>query len=140
MDNRIFNVNGSGKKKLLLALSLLMDDWAIATISHFSISKEKGFILHSWKTENTRPFLNLMGDPQPLDLPDLVDVLDKWLKSPEALETKMEGWDEDIDCDGSTELGWRVYVEDWGHIKNSEHTIDHSTIAAIKPVYLWYGK
>ena len=41
----------------------------------------------------------------------------------------------DVDIDGSTSKGWRVFVEDWGHVDNH-----HTAICCISPSYLWHGK
>lgn len=39
------------------------------------------------------------------------------------------------------ELGWRLYVDKWGHVEEENGmTIDHYSIAAFKPAYCWYGK
>lgn len=44
-------------------------------------------------------------------------------------------WDKVIDMDGTIGIGWRVFCNDWGHVRD-----DHSGICAIKPAALWYGK
>jgi len=49
-------------------------------------------------------------------------------------------WEDNVDHDGSNEKGFRIYKEDWGCVNVDKYGIDHYTIAAIKPVYCWYGK
>ena len=62
-------------------------------------------------------------------------MVQAWLASDEAKQTVKEGWDRDLDHDGSNGPGWRVYCEDWGHVATYS-----AAICAVKPVWLWYGK
>jgi hypothetical protein len=64
-------------------------------------------------------------------------LVDNWLHgefAKEVLKTA-DGWDANMDHDGSNSVGWRVYVDDWGHVANN-----HYAICAIKPAYMWHGK
>jgi hypothetical protein len=63
----------------------------------------------------------------------------EWLNTDHAKGVQLEGWDEDADHDGSNDRGWRLYTEDWGHVYQSS-SLNHYTIAAFKPAFLWYGK
>jgi len=75
----------------------------------------------------------------PLDI--LTFALWNWLENFNEIEKmKFKRWEDNADHDGSNEIGFRIYTEEWGHIKINKHSIDHYTIGAIKPVYLWYGK
>jgi len=71
----------------------------------------------------------------PLSIDTACEIVYQWLKSDEAKTITLTGWDENADHDGSNALGWRVYVEDWGHIGS-----DWGAYCAIKPAYMWYGK
>lgn len=72
--------------------------------------------------------------PIPISPAQAAEMAFQWLESKEAKEVPMEGWDANADHDGSNEIGWRVYTEDWGHVEGDWNCI------AIKPAYLWYGK
>lgn len=145
MDNRQFNINGRTKKQLTLAVKCLLlseyDDEH--TVKGWYFSKKRGFVLCSWASShsNYREFTNRLGEPEEVGAEELVEILWKWLESDEASTVELDGWDIDMDHDGSNGFGWRLYVNEWGHVNNDdEHTIDHSSIAAFKKVYLWYGK
>ena len=131
MNNRIFNVNGTGDDLLLKTLELaLMQEWGKPkTLDAWKIDKEKGLILYWHTVENTNPF------PSPLNAQQLLPVVSGFLASEEAKQIICNKWDADCQHDGSNSLGWRVYCEDWGHIGR-----DHYAFIAIKPAYMWYGK
>lgn len=42
---------------------------------------------------------------------------------------------DDMDCDGSTDKGWRVWNEKWGRVNGS-----HYGVFAISPEWVYYGK
>lgn len=145
MDNRQFNINGRTKKQLNLALKcLLFNEYdEEKTVSGWYFNPNKGFVLTWWVGENyiATPFTDRMGKPKPVNVEDLTEILWEWLTTDEAKTVEMSGWDEDADHDGSNELGWRLYMEDWGHVNmGGSHSLDHYSIAAFKPAYLWYGK
>jgi hypothetical protein len=147
MDTRIFDVNGKTKDQLKLAVQLLLlDEYGDKQkVSGWYFTKEKGFIL-TWvigetSRHNPTPFTNRMGQPEDIKEDELTDLLWEWLSSDQAKEVEQDGWDKDLDdSDVSTSDGWRLYTEEWGHVKESEYTIDHYSLAAFKKVYLWYGK
>lgn len=58
-----------------------------------------------------------------------------WLQTTEAKEIPHDGLDRDHQHDGHNTLGWRAYVEDWGHVDGQ-----YGSIVCIKPAYLWHGK
>lgn len=131
MDNKIFNVNGETKELLLSALTLLFEQGGRNTnVKAWSISPEKGFILHQYTNEKATPF------PISINAKTACDIVWEWLKSDEAKKIKInDPWDVDLDFDGHSKEGWRVYTEDWGHVDGQ-----WSALAVITPCYLWYGK
>lgn len=143
MDNKIFNVNGRTKEQLRAALDLLlMDEYGgHRKVEGWYFLKDKGFVL-TWHADvklGSTAFTNALGQPKVPTHEELTDILWEWLKSPDALSVPHTGWDHDADHDGDNELGWRLYTEDWGCV-NRNGGIDHYSIAALKPAYLWYGK
>jgi hypothetical protein len=136
VNNRIFNVNGIGDEMLLMALELVFaQDGENTKARGWSFSKKHGLVLYWADSESFKA-----GDCKYNRLPDLSpsDVLPivlAWLRSKEADQVELSGWDAKADIDGSTEKGWRVYCEDWGRVGG-----DCYAICAVKPAYLWYGK
>ena len=128
MDNRIFNVNGSGDSMLLKTLQLVFEQ-CDSTCKAWTFSKNHGLILLWYKEQDVNTF------PTPLNAEQCLPFVVAWLNDDEAKTVKLTGWDEHADHDGSNGVGWRVYCEDWGHVDNIS-----SAICAIKPVVLWYGK
>lgn len=125
-DNAIFDINGSGIEKLRKALDLAFDD---DTVYGYKFIKDKGLVLYSYNSGK-----DVIKFPSPLKSNKIADIVFEWLKSNEAKQVPCEGWDADADHDGSNELGWRVYTEEWGHVNGDWNCL------AIKPAYLWYGK
>ena len=148
MDNRIFDVNGKTKEQLHLAVKLLLLDEYNSILSKkvqgWYLNPKKGLVLTWYVGENQKkatPFTNRMGEPEPIDVDELTNLLWDWLSSEEADSIELDGWDKDLkDSDVSMSPGWRLYAEEWGHVKETEHTIDHYSIAAFRKVNLWYGK
>lgn len=147
MDNKIFNVNGKKKNRLLMALKLLLlDEYGKEQkVKGWYFSKKKGFIL-TWYVgdshKHARPFTNRIGEECEIDAEELVEILWDWLESDEARAMELEGWDRKFnDSDVSTDPGWRLYTDEWGHVNNPDgHTIDHYSIGALTKAYMWYGK
>jgi hypothetical protein len=139
MDNRQFNVNGATKEHLRLAVDLLL--YEDGTVSGWYINPKKGLIL-TWhvKENKSKPFTDSMGRPKKINGQELTDILWDWLHSDEAKTIELNGWDANSDHDGSNELGWRLYTEAWGCIEDGENGIDHYSLGALTPSYLWYGK
>ena len=132
MDNRIFNVNGSGQEMLLKALSLAFEqEGSHTTCTAWSVSKKHGLILQ-WSAGSDDKSNKL---PNKMTAEDCLPLVMSWLEGDEAKGVACEGWDEDSDHDGSNSNGWRVYCEDWGHVDGNQRAI-----CAIKPAYLWHGK
>lgn len=134
MDNRQFNVNGEGQDMLLRALELacMQEGHAgcPAKIRSWKVIPEFGMVLYWTEKE---------GNPLPgsgATAAEFLPMLWAWLNDPEeAKQVKLTQWDVDADHDGSNGSGWRVYVEDWGHVGHNSYAI-----CAVKPVFLWFGK
>jgi hypothetical protein len=124
---------------------LLLDEYGTnQKVKGWYFNKQKGLVL-TWyfdpdKKEKVTPFTDRMGKPCVINEDELVDLLWNWLDSDEAKTVEFGSWENNVDHDGDNDKGWRLYTEDWGCIKETEHTIDHYSIGAFKPVWLWYGK
>lgn len=129
MDNRIFNVNGTGLLKLTKTLELAFG--IDKSIVGYRVN-EKGIILYSYDTSSKqKPMVRFLT---PHTIEQAAKVAWDWLLSGEAKKISCEGWDANADHDGSNERGFRVYTEDWGMVDG-----DHDTYIII-PAYCWYGK
>lgn len=135
MDNKLFDVNGRTPEQLENTLKLLLDNEYGETrkVEGWLFDKEKGFVLY-WHTEKRGHKF-----PVPIGYKALAQIVYEWLQSEEAGTVTLGEWEDDCDHDGSNELGFRVYLDEWGHI-NINGSLDHYTLGAIKPVYCWYGK
>jgi len=137
MDNQIFNVNGRGQRRLEKAIALWYDpnDYLLdadrLSFQGYCIDPKYGFILFKHVSDYDKKATKF---PTAINLEIVVGMVWAWLKSDDRQPIPFGKWENDIDTDGSTELGWRVYVEDWGHVG------EFRNVVAIKPVYLWYGK
>lgn len=144
MDNRVFNINGRTKEQLTLAVKcLLLDEYnKKENVKGWYVNSKKGLVL-TWLVKEgykAHAFTDRMSNPTPMEEDELVDTLWNWLHSKEAKTIECEGKDAQLeDSDVSTELGWRLYTEDWGHVHDGS-SMDHYSIAAFKPCHLWYGK
>jgi len=133
MDNRIFNVNGSGEKMLLDALNLVfLQEGENCKIEGWSESKEHGLILH-WYAPDSNTEISLF--PTPLTSADCLPIVLQWLAGDFADTVELSQWCNDFDHDGSNSKGWQVYCGDWGHVGNN-----HGAVCAIKPAFMWHGK
>jgi len=132
MDNRVFNVNGTGDELLLQTLKLAFaQEGRNTTANAWRETKKHGLIL-CWTIPDSSPE-NYNQFPSELTAEEVFPAVKKYLEKAEDIE--MKDWDANADHDGSNELGWRVYCEDWGHVDD-----DFYAIVAIKPAYMWYGK
>lgn len=128
MDNRVFNVNGSGSSFLLetLKLAFAQKDLLAEAWLH---SDEKGMLI-LWHKEDSRAHRL----PGRLTAEQILPLVEAYLQSEEAKSVKCEGWDADHDHDGHNNAGWRVYVEDWGNVDG------YYTICAVRPAFMWLGR
>ena len=133
-DNRIFNVNGRTEEDLLSALKLVFNiEGEHTKAAGWKSDKEKGLILF-WHYDE-KPSSNMAPFPAPMTASEVMPTVLAYLRSEEAEKVKLDGWEEDADHDGHNGAGWRVYLEDWGHIDHSPYAI-----CAIKRIFVWYGK
>jgi hypothetical protein len=144
MDNKLFNVNGRTKEQLLLAVKLLMTDeyGELIKIKGWYYDKQKGLVL-TWTGDGARifPFTDKMSRPREISPEDLTDLLWEWLQLPEAKDVTLLEDEARADFDGTNAEGWRLYTEEWGHIRSNENgTLDHYSLAAFKRVWCWYSK
>lgn len=132
MDNKVFDVNGSSKAKLLMTLKLALsdEDGKEQIVNAWRFDPDYGLVLCWCHDEgNTTKF------PVALNADSLIDMVWGWLSTKEAKEMRFEGLDADADHDGDNEMGFRVYRGDWNLVgKNRYGNI------AVRPSYLWYGK
>ena len=139
MDNRIFNVNGSGLEALKAAIHLaIIHEGRTETknqINAWMIMPEKGLVFFSYGApKGSNQFITAISSAQ------AAEMAFNWLQDPDKMKEiydklSWEGWDDNLDHDGNNSRGWRVYVEEWGHIGNH-----YGTVCAIRPTYLWHGK
>ena len=130
MDNRIFNVNGAGADLLAEVLAIAFTQSGMGKAKSWRFVPDKGFVLYWAEVEHAHKLPSSMG-PQ-----SLAPMIREWLSSDEAESMACEGYDANPnDSDVETEFGWRVYVEDWGHVGGN-----HAAICAVRPAYMWYGK
>jgi len=130
MDNRVFNVNGSGDEMLKAALALVFRQEGERTACKSWIqTKEHGLVL-LWCAGQGDSDL-----PAPLDSEGVFPLIKQWLTSEFAKSVTPSDWCQNQDHDGSNSDGWQVYCEDWGHVAGS-----HYAICGIKPAYMWHGK
>lgn len=130
MDNRIFNINGTGQNSLRKALELAFDQ-VKSKADGYIINPEKGFILVKYNDDHSIPF------PIPLDSESVAPIVWHWLQKDPQIT--LNNWDRDFNHDGHNSKGWRVYCEDWGHIKVKNYEY-RNVIVAITPAYMWHGK
>lgn len=139
MDNRVFNVNGKGTETLTQVLELAFNQLGKNTRAKgFVFDQKKGLILLWYLPEKvfgSEQHNKIQKFPAPLTANGVAPIVMEWLSSEEAGQVQLSDWDLNIEHDGHNSLGWRVYVEDWGHIGNY-----NGTIAAITPAFMWHGK
>lgn len=140
MDNRVFNVNGTGLDGLKQAIALAFEQdqgfyssLEPATAEGWIESEEKGLILMRWAEAGAKGFQRFIV---PHDPETAAAVVWQWLGNDKVWDKiKLEGWDVYYDGDGSSSKGWRVYCEEWGHVGDY-----FAAICAIKPAWMWHGK
>jgi hypothetical protein len=128
-DNAIFNVNGRSNNRLRDAIKLAAPDRC--KLKGFRKHESKGLIFY-W-TDSKRPGYSAF--PAPLTAEDVFPMVVQYLASKEVRIAKHEGWDANADHDGDNVAGWRVYVEDWGHVDD-----EYEAAFAVKFAWIWLGK
>jgi len=128
MDNRVFNVNGRGEEFLAETLRLAFKQCGNNTTCCGMAETEKGLVLV--------PYLNgKVSMPLPeLYASECIPLVIAWLRGPAAAKIKLEGFDVDMEHDGSNIKGWRVFCGDWGRVA------DYTAICAVTPAFMWLGK
>lgn len=129
MDNRVFNVNGSGLESLRQTMALAFNQESLDGADAWVFDPDKGLVLLWCHVEGSTKF------PVTFSADQAARVAFTWLDSPEAKAMKLEDWDANHDHDGSNSRGWRVYVEDWGHVGKW-----HESLCAVRPAFMWHGK
>ena len=134
-DNRIFNVNGEDDPHLEMAIKLAFQ---IQSNYNEKGASAKGYIVMPTKglvfLWHTTP--DAIAFPEPIYAAEAYTFAKQWLASRDSKQIELKDpWEGDCDHDGSNDLGWRVYVEDWGHVGTN-----HYSICAVKPCYVWHGK
>ena len=155
MDNQLFKVNGKLKKDdgfdfLRNTVELILRQAGFnghnrVLPSGYSFSKEKGLVFYCYEPTNLKkgikyiPFSLMPGQTEfdGLSIDDTVQAIRQWFKTPQVNEVNIEEdeWLHDLDHDGSNELGFLIYVEDWGNVDGSS-----AALFGVKPCYLWFGK
>lgn len=132
-DNRVFDMNGETQEQLRMAFKLaFVQEGHNTKAKYWTFDKKNGLILHWYVSDQSK--VNAL--PVPLEAEAAADLAWQWLKSSDEAKTvELDGWFCDEDHDGSNSLGWRAYVDDWGHVGNY-----NGSIIAVTPAYLWHGK
>lgn len=142
MDNRIFNVNGLTLPMLEMAIKLWCSNDGFTSreqsttfkFEGYKIDLKKGFIF----LRHIEGAKNAVKMPTPTTLGVLCAIAFDWLKSEEAKKVPLTGWDRDAVHDGSNDLGWRVFCEEWGFIQSEGQNLQFAV--CVTPAYIWYGK
>ena len=134
MDNRTFNVNGSGPIQLTNTLKLAFDQFSLTQKAQACawVEDPKHGIILMWHNDghaHTKPFM------APLTAEKVAPLVLEWLNSDEASKIPCEGDDSDLKHDGHNTPGFRVYCEKWGHVGENRYAI-----CAVKPAWMWHGK
>lgn len=134
MDNRVFNINGTGSEMLarVLALAIEQEGCVNSGVKSFSRDPQKGLILHWVEVGDLGGEHSIMGKPGSQALAEMVlaELEEDWVQA-----VPLGRWDKNADHDGHNKEGWHVYVEDWGHIGKYR-----CVVVAVKPAWMWYGK
>lgn len=151
MDNRTIDVVSEGEDSLALALKLIWPSAPGGKATHYLI-KNYGFETKYYQDtagKVTHHFDTMIEDdgkrgvstlillwheegaavplPFPLDLTGVTQFVQNWLK--------VVDYGPQPDIDGSSDHGWRVFTERWGHVAGF-----HYAIVAIQPEWALYGK
>lgn len=133
-DNRILNINGKSDAQLLLALQFAFRDQYDTpnTCKGWEVIPAKGLVLYQYYSDHLK---NVQQFPAKMSADEVFPIVKKWLASDDAKKIPHENWDVNMSHDGSNIVGWRMYLEDWGHIDGN-----WGALCCIKPAYLWLGK
>lgn len=150
MDNRSINVCSVGQEDLTLALKIAWKNVPGRTISHYKVinltqktsyygepttrhieeyvEDDKGIhtLILYWSNPNKKDVKEL---PYPLNLDQTITFVEGWLNQVTYPKCEEDGGDI------STEKGWKLFTDDWGHVQG-----DWATFVGIQPKYALYGK
>jgi len=138
VDNQIFDINGKGLAVLDKTMDLAFTDRCYdnnQTAKSWAYHSQYGLLFFAYGNDGHK-------FPTPLTGIQCSSIAWEWLKTPEGKasdfdfsshEKKMVG---NADHDGDNSEGWRVYLEDWGHVGSYSSGV----ICAVMPCYLWHGK
>ena len=128
-DNRVLNVNGESDEQLRLALQFaFMDQYRARSCKGWEVIPSKGLVLYEYHSDSNK---NVQQFPGKLTAEEVFPIVKKWLESEEAGVIPHSDWDRNMSHDGSNIMGWRLYLEDWGHIDGN-----WGALCCIKPAYL----
>ena len=142
MDNVLFNVNGNKDEDLLKAIELVASTTSYGDAAKFrgyAIDPLAGFVLLEHPNEKQK---NVQVLPDAMTAAEILPIIQVYLRSGKSRILNLGQWECNLDHDGSNSEGWRVYVEDWGHIPVEGDKYSHysSAVCAVKRVFLWHGK
>lgn len=122
MDNFRFDITWEGEHNFRSLVKLFVSR-KCDKVTHYEIDPDYGMILY-W-TKPSRPAA--MPVPYPMGVDGAVDFVWNWLKTAD--------YQEEPDHDGDNGRGWRIFNEDWGHVKG-----EWAATIAIQPCWAMYGK
>jgi hypothetical protein len=135
----MFNVNGVDEELLVKALELCIlqdsgyDYGAKESVTSWRFSKTHGLLLSTYRENDPNLWNKFIV---PLSIEEAAGFAFQWLDSPDARSVPVGEWEnrhDDYDVD--SDVAWRVYCDDWGHVDG-----DWRAFCAVKRVYAWYGK
>lgn len=135
MDNKIFNVNGTTKIKLLHTIrTIMLSDYAeeenFSKAESWVVDPIHGLVINWYNKPEFNSFLTPQTPEQ------ITEQVWQWLQTEEADNIKpVDRWDVNMNHDGHNSTGWRVYVGDWGHVGGNQYAI-----FAVRKIYAWHGK
>jgi hypothetical protein len=130
MDNMHISIQSEGRAAFDLAVKLFFTSKydrgePDKKVTHYIDDHDKGFIL-LWSEDIHNKSIKL---PVPLSWKPAADLAWEWLiQQPESQYKQY------CDHDGSNGHGFRIYNENWGHVKS------HYALFAVEPIWAWYGK
>lgn len=131
MDNRVFNVNGSGDEMLLQVLKIAFMQAGRNTYAKAWLQTEEHGLVLCWVDSE-----NLNTLPGAMTAEECMPMVKGWLSGEFAKSVKPAEWCEDVDHDGNNPDGWQVYVEGWGKVGPA----DYRAICGVRPAFMWHGK
>lgn len=135
-NNRIFDINGPMEDResfdavIALAFRLSCHHKLKIDASSFLFDGQSGLVF-SW-SESDKALVKL---PCPIGPKSVAEIAWNWLDTMEAKGMHLGHWECDAEHDGNNSPGWRVFLEDWGHVGAVR-----SAICCVRPCFVWHGK